>query len=159
MTLPPVQKLTEDMLPEALRGHIFDIAERQQSPVDFVAVTALVAGGALVGNRCRIAPKANDDWTVVPNLWGAVVGPPSAMKSPAMQSALGPLYALQDDARKVWEAEARESRLGEKLARLSRGQATGDAKKKLKAGDKEAARAILADAEHDEVEEEPCPRI
>jgi putative DNA primase/helicase len=40
-------------------------------------------------------PKMNDDWTVIPNLWGGIVAPPSAMKTPALKEALAPIYKLE----------------------------------------------------------------
>ena len=80
-SLPLVEKLEAEMLPEALRGYVFDVADRQQSVPDFVAVAALTGLAAIVGNRIRVAPKQNDDWIEVPNLWGAIIGPPSAMLS------------------------------------------------------------------------------
>ena len=98
-----MEPFVPEMLPEALRAYVVDVADRQQSVPDFVAVTALCGIAAIVGNRIRIAPKQNDDWIAVANLWGAIIGPPSAMKSPAMESALGPVYALQDEMREAWQ--------------------------------------------------------
>ena len=65
------------LLPKALRPWIMDIAERLQCPPDFSAVAAMVSLGAVVGRRLAIRPKRHDDWLVVPNLWGAVVGRPA----------------------------------------------------------------------------------
>lgn len=157
-TLPRVQRMRADMLPEAIRGYVFDVSERQQSPVDFSAVTALCAAAAVVGNRVRIGPKSSDDWTIVPNLWGAIIGRPSAMKSPAMQSALGPLYALQDRKREEWEVETRDRRIDSVLGSLDAKQARKDAEKALKTGDRDRARKFMADLDGDEVET-PCPRL
>ena len=70
-------------------------------PPDFIAAAALVALGSVIGARCAIKPKARDSWLIVPNLWGGIVGDPSAKKSPAWGAALQPLdrliaSALQD---------------------------------------------------------------
>jgi hypothetical protein len=54
----------------------------------------VVAVGSIIGARCAIKPKAKDDWLVVPNLWGGVVGLPSAKKSPAIGAALKPMEKL-----------------------------------------------------------------
>jgi hypothetical protein len=91
--LPPVEPFIAELLPDAIRDYVLDVADRQQAPPDFAAVTALCGLAAVVGNRIRVRPKQNDDWEVVPNLWGAIIGRPSAMKSPAMQAALSPIYA------------------------------------------------------------------
>ncbi len=69
-----------EMLPEALRPWVMDIANRMQCPTDFPAVGALVALSSLIGARAVVAPKARDDWRVVPNLWGMIVGRPAVMK-------------------------------------------------------------------------------
>ncbi len=71
-----------------------DEADRMPCPPDFVAATALVALGSLIGARCAIKPKAGDPWLIVPNLWGGIVGDPSAKKSPAWGVAMKPLDRL-----------------------------------------------------------------
>ncbi len=63
-------------------------------PPDFIASAAIVGLGAVIGARCAIKPKARDDWAIVPNLWGAIVGLPSAKKSPAMGAAFKPVDRL-----------------------------------------------------------------
>jgi Protein of unknown function (DUF3987)/Bifunctional DNA primase/polymerase, N-terminal len=84
----------DTMLPEALRAWIMDEAERMPCPPDFIAAAALVALGSIVGARCAMKPKARDSWLIVPNLWGGIVGDPSAKKSPAWGAALKPLDRL-----------------------------------------------------------------
>src|SRR5262245_18898904 len=92
--LRPVPTLPVALLPEALKPWLADIAERLQVPLEFPAVAAIVALASVVGNQVRIRPKAQDDWTVTPNLWGAVVGRPGTMKSPALEEAIRPLRRL-----------------------------------------------------------------
>jgi hypothetical protein len=75
--LPPVAPLDPAMLPEPLRGWIMDVSERMQIPPDFAAAGAVVVAGSLIGRKVGIHPKRRDDWLVVSNLWGAVVGRPS----------------------------------------------------------------------------------
>jgi len=84
----------ETLLPETLRAWIMDEAERMPCPPDFIAAAALVALGSIVGARCAMKPKARDSWLIVPNLWGGIVGDPSAKKSPAWGAALKPLDRL-----------------------------------------------------------------
>jgi putative DNA primase/helicase len=71
--LPPVPAFDAELLPEALRGWIVDIAERMQCPPDFTAVGVVTALSSLIGARAVVAPKQHDDWRVVPNLWGLIV--------------------------------------------------------------------------------------
>jgi uncharacterized protein DUF3987 len=96
--LHPVPQLPESIIPEALRGWLADISERLQVPLDYPASTGIVALASVIGSQLRIRPKRRDDWTVTPNLWGAVVGRPSTMKSPAIEEALKPLRRLVKDA-------------------------------------------------------------
>jgi hypothetical protein len=97
-SLRAVPTLPERLLPDALRPWLVDSAERLQVPLEFPAAAALVALAAVVGNQVRIRPKEQDDWTVTPNLWGAVVGRPGTMKSPALEEALRPLRRLVKQA-------------------------------------------------------------
>ncbi len=97
--LPPVEKFDPNLLPECFRAWAVDIAERTQCPIDFVAIALMVALSSVVGRTIGIRPKRFDDWTVVPNLWGGVVGRPGVMKSPALQEALKPLRRLDLEAK------------------------------------------------------------
>ncbi|KAB0571093.1 YfjI family protein [Brucella pituitosa] len=158
-SLPAVEAFVPELLPAALRNYVFDVADRQQSVPDFVAVAALCGLASLIGNRIRVAPKQWDDWIEVPNLWGAVIGPPSAMKTPAMQKALGPVYAIQDDMRKQWQADLKAADIDDVLGKIEAREATKSAAKAYRTGDKDGARAILADVSKDDEDEQPCPRI
>jgi hypothetical protein len=158
-TLPPVEPFTPALLPEALRTYVSDVADRQQSPPDFAVVAALCGLAAVVGNKVRIRPKANDDWTITPNLWGAIIGRPSAMKSPAMQSALAPVYFLQDEMRRLWREQCSELAVDEALAGLDAADAKSKAKKAMKAGDRDAAKQILQEMNAADGDEPPCPRL
>jgi hypothetical protein len=121
----------------------------------------LVDGGrsSVVGNKVRVRPKQHDDWTITPNLWGAIIGPPSAMKSPAMQAALAPAYMLQDEMRTLWEQRCATIEEDDMLAGLEGKAAKAQALKALKQGDREAARKLLKDAADEGEELPPCPRL
>jgi len=93
--LPGVLSFDYDYLPVALRGYVKDISERMQCPPDFAAVGAFVAMATIIGRKVGIKPKRRDDWTVIPNLWGAVVGNSGVMKSPTLSAALSPVKKLQ----------------------------------------------------------------
>lgn len=71
-----------------------DEANRMPCPPEFIASAAIVSLGAIIGAQCAIKPKSNDSWLIIPNLWGGIVGLPSAKKSPAISSALKPLGRL-----------------------------------------------------------------
>lgn len=140
--LPPVDPFDAELLPVALRGWVMDIAHRMQCPADFPAVTALVALSSLIGARAVVQPKAKDDWQVVPNLWGAVVGRPGVKKSPALGEALKPLNRLQANEFEAWQLAHAAWELDSKVAAM---QGDGNEKKAkgLAAKDPAAARALL----------------
>jgi hypothetical protein len=76
-----------------------------QCPVEYLAVGALVGAGALIGNRVGVQPKAHDTgWVEIPNLWGAVVGRPGVMKSPALDRVLAPVRRLESAAQTAFAA-------------------------------------------------------
>ena len=102
--LPPVPLFDLALLPDAFRPWITDIAERMQISPDIPAVGAVTALSSAIGRRVQIRPKANDDWTVVPNLWGCVVAPPGFMKSPALTEVMKPLHRLESEAHHAYES-------------------------------------------------------
>nr|VFJ59755.1 MAG: Protein of unknown function (DUF3987) [Candidatus Kentron sp. FW] len=93
------------LLPDALRDWVVDEADRMPCPPDFIAAAALVALGAVIGARCAIHPKSQDDWLVIPNLWGSIVAPPSAKKSLAINAALKPYERLIARAMETHQAQ------------------------------------------------------
>lgn len=117
--LPDVAPFDAELLPEALRGWVADIAYRMQCPPDFTAVGAVVALSSLIGARAVVAPKARDDWRVVPNLWGLIVGRPGVMKSPALGEVLKPLHRLEATEREQWKAVHDEWAMDTKVAELA----------------------------------------
>ena len=110
--LSPVDDFDGRFLPHAIAPWVMDIANRLQCPPDYVAVAAMVALGATIGRRVGIKPQMRTDWIEVPNLWGAFVGRPGWLKSPAMGEALKPLHHLEAEATKKNEA-ARQVYLAE----------------------------------------------
>lgn len=101
--LLPVPALRSELLPESFAPWLNDIAERMQCPLDYPAVGSLVALASVVGNQIAIRPKRHDDWSAVPNLFGAIVGRPGVLKSPALEQALKPLHRLRIEARTDYE--------------------------------------------------------
>ena len=133
--LPPVARLVPSMVPKPLRGWLVDVSERMQIPLDFVAAAAIVVAGFLIGRKLGIYPKRYDDWLVVPNLWGALVGRPSLMKSPALAEVMKPLLRLVAEAYQDFEKATLSYEIDVMIA-----EAAKDAlKAKLKNAAKEAA--------------------
>ena len=130
---PPVPELPAELIPDPLRPWLFDIAERASLPLEFVTCPALVALSAVIGRSIGIYPKRRDDWLVVPNLWGGIVGKPGVMKSAAISEPTKPLRALAAKAREAFleaqgDAEAEKARLELEVSALKE-QAKREAKK------------------------------
>jgi putative DNA primase/helicase len=101
--LLPVPSLPAELIPEPYREWLVDIAHRMQCPLDYVAVGAIVVTASLIGAGCGIRPKSKDPWTVIPNLWGGIIGPPSKLKTPALAEVMKPLDHLEAEARDTHE--------------------------------------------------------
>lgn len=141
--LPPVAPFNSDLLPVALRAWVSDVAYRMQCPPDFPAVAAMVALSSLIGARAVIRPKELDDWQVVPNLWGMVVGRPGVKKSPALSVAMQPLGRLQTAEDERIKPEREAWAVDRQLAELCASHAKRDAATSLKTGGYSDARSIL----------------
>ena len=102
------EPLTDELVPPVLLPWAKDIARRMQIPLEFVCVPAIVAIGSVIGRRIAIHPKQNDDWLVIPNLWGGIVARPGCFKSPAIAEALKPLEALAFEANRQYEQDIKE---------------------------------------------------
>lgn len=140
--LPDVQPFNFACLPDTLRPWLEDISERMQCPPDYPAVGAILALASIIGRKVGIRPKRQDDWLVVPNLWGMAVGRPGLMKTPALEQALAPLNRLAAEALAKYEAEAKAHTVSAMLD----GQRAKLAEKAihglLKQGDEQAARDL-----------------
>ncbi|MET3560778.1 hypothetical protein ABID39_001489, partial [Bartonella japonica] len=143
--LLPVEPFDPIQVPYVLGRYIYDVADRQQSPIDFVAVSALCGLAALIGNGVRIAPKQHDDWKIVPNLWGALIGQPSTMKTPTMRAALAPITCLQKKWYKDWLKQKERQEIEEILETLDKSEKKKQAHKAIKKGDLETAHALLSE--------------
>ncbi len=105
--LLPVPPFDSALLPKPLRRWVEDIANRIQCPIDFPAVAVMVVTAALVGRRVGVRPKERDDWLVIPNLWGGVVGRPGVMKTPGLQEPLNVMKVFEAEAKGTFDKEAR----------------------------------------------------
>jgi putative DNA primase/helicase len=76
-------------------------------------------------------PKRHDDWTVIPNLWGAVVGNSGVMKSPTLSAALSPIKKLQAKAFEVFNNAKAECEAQAEVAKMQESINKAEAKKLL----------------------------
>ena len=156
--LPPVAPLDPTMIPEPLRGWIVDVSERMQIPPDFAAAGAVVVAGSLIGRQVGIRPKRHDDWLVVPNLWGAVVGRPSLLKSPALAEVMKPLSRLVAEAYEEHEEAKLAHETDAMVAEAAKAALKDELKKAAKGGDRSKLEAIARRGQDTEVSEEPVLR-
>ncbi len=147
--LTPALPWEDELLPKELRYFVRDVADRTQCPPDFVAVALIVGISAVVGRKFSIHPKQHDDWEVVPNQWGCIIGRPSAMKSPAMKQALRPLAALEAKEREKHRDAMTEHKAAGEILDLERKSAKEKAKKLMTDGKKDAALAALTEFAND----------
>lgn len=94
------------------------LADAAGAPADYVAIGILTAAASLIGGKRRVRPWSNSDWSEPAILWAALVGDPSANKSPALDRATKPMRAIERDdtedhraARLVWEADAERAKV------------------------------------------------
>jgi hypothetical protein len=141
--LARVMPWRDELLPTAFQEYVRDVAERTQCPPDFVGVALVVAVSAVVGRKFTIHPKQHDDWMVVPNQWGVIIGRPSAMKTPALKQALLPLRALDAKARERYSQAQAEHKAASELYDMKRNAARVKARKLYCGGDENAAQEEL----------------
>lgn len=138
--LPPAPAFdAEILLPKQLAEFVLDEADRMPSAPDFVAAALIVAMGAVIGARCAIKPKQRDDWIVTPNLYGGIVGDPSAKKTPSLSPVMRMLDRLEakeaeklEESLKVYEAEtaafeARQAAVKTTMKKAAAGKGTDTA--------------------------------
>jgi hypothetical protein len=149
--LPDVMGLDPSLLPVPLRGWVKDVSERMDNaPPDFAAAATVVVAAALLGRKVGIRPKRQDDWTVVPNLWGGLVGPPASMKTPALEQAIKPVKRLAAEAQEAHEKTLKEHSLDLMVVEAERSAL----KKKLEATAKKVAAASASRGDLEEVRQE-----
>jgi hypothetical protein len=108
--LLPVNKITKAMLPLDIYNYCADEAKRADNMTfDLVAVSLITSIGALIGARVAIKPKQFDDYSIVPNLWGGIIAPPSSKKSPAISAGTRHLDRLVFQAKEQFELEQKEN--------------------------------------------------
>ena len=160
--LPSVAAFDAEMLPEPLRGWIVDVSERMQIPPDFASCGAAVVAGSLIGRKVGIHPKRRDDWLVVPNLWGTVVGRPSLMKSPALAEVMKPLGRLIAESYDEYQEAMRAYEIGVMVAEATKAALKDELKKAAReaarSGDRSQLEEIARRSHDTEVLEEPVLR-
>jgi len=63
----------------------------------------LVVCATVISDSIRLKVKKHDTWTEAVRIWGALAGPVSAIKSPQMRRATGPLTRIDNELSKEYE--------------------------------------------------------
>lgn len=142
-SLPDVLPFDYSYLPDTLRGFVKDISERMQCPPDFAAVGVMVMMATIIGRKIGIRPKRKDDWTVIPNLWGAVVGNSGVMKSPTLSASLSAIKKLEAEAYAEFEKATNKNAANTELTKLQKSLNITKAKKALTEGYSDEASKLL----------------
>jgi len=96
----PAPALDEDALPEGWESWVVTEAAARGCPHDYVAAGLIGAASGWIGNARRI--QATADWTEPPQLWTALIGAPSAGKTPALRPVIETSGVLERDAEPAW---------------------------------------------------------
>ena len=91
------------LLPEIIEQ--FAVLNGKQMGADpaGLVVAALVTCAAAIPDKVQIKVKRHDKWKVSARLWAALVGPPSAKKSPIISTATEPLCNLDISMMRAWQ--------------------------------------------------------
>jgi putative DNA primase/helicase len=103
--IEPATRFPATFLPGPLSDFACDIADRMQCPLDFIAIPLIISAATVIGKYFRLAPKAKDDWTERPCLWGGVISDSAIKKSPAIKEALIPFRWVLNEFDKRYERE------------------------------------------------------
>jgi hypothetical protein len=155
--LARVDAFALDFLPVRLAPWIDDIATRLQCPPDYPAITAMTALGAVLGRKIAIKPQMKTDWIEIANVWGAFIGPPGMLKSPAMNEALRPIHCLEAEAVRNNEIAQQAYAAGLDAFRLRKQVATALAREELKKTLKGDNHSRRIDLELGEQPQQPTP--
>ncbi|WP_425051529.1 DUF3987 domain-containing protein [Psychromarinibacter sp. S121] len=106
---PDAPEMTEDKFNEVFGDWatwIRNASEAKGAHPDYVAVSLLVTASAAIGNARWAVPW--DGWKEPPVLWGALVGNPSAGKSPALDAILDPVRTIERELTETYKTELAE---------------------------------------------------
>ena len=101
----PTPTLPAELVPGPWRPWLIDAADRAKLPLEYLAAPAVVAAGNIIGRQLAIRPNQFDDFLVVANLWGAIVGPSGDMKTQAIAEGTRPIFGLAREAMATYQLE------------------------------------------------------
>ncbi len=139
--LPPPE-LSDDALPQGWAEIIHAFAAVAEAPPDYVAIAAIAGAAGAIGNACVVEGKRG--WREAAVLWGTLIGPPSAHKTPAMKAAHSALAAIDHALYVEWKKECEQVEAQHQMA-LDAQAAEGKSKKTVKKPEKPPLEHLLHD--------------
>lgn len=85
------------LLPKVIEEYAVSQAEIMGVDAGGIAAAALAVCAAAIPDTITLRVKRHDDWEESARLWVALIGNPSAKKSPIISAATRPLRAIDDD--------------------------------------------------------------
>lgn len=128
-------ELAESLIPRKLLPWVVDASDRMQVPPEFIVMPALVGISSLIGNQVTLMPKANDDWEVVPNLWGAILGEPGVLKTPSINEGIFALRELDKKLKDEFKEQMKQWEKGADVRKLEKEKLKSELKKMGQKGD------------------------
>lgn len=134
LELPRAPELPlRDVLAPSLSTWVEQAAEAKGAPADYVFAALLAVTGAAIGNARWVSPWRG--WQEPPVIWAALIGLPSAGKSPGLDAVLHPLRKAERPLRDAAEAEVKDWAEKADLAKLMEATWKETAKAAIKAGE------------------------
>ncbi|MBX5303095.1 DUF3987 domain-containing protein [Rhizobium sp. NLR12b] len=100
--------LPEGLLPSAIEGFAKSQADIMGVDPGGLAVAALAVCAAAIPDKITIKVKRYDDWQESARIWVALIGNPSAKKSPIINAASRPLRSIDEDLVRGYLEEKRK---------------------------------------------------
>ena len=111
---PPLKR---GLLPKVIEDFAFDKSKLMGTDPSGLAMASLVVCAAAIPDKIKLKVKRHDSWMESARIWGTLVGPPSAKKSPTLSEAKRPLgkidYGMSRtyfEAKARWDAMSKEER-------------------------------------------------
>lgn len=131
-TLPAPPLPLADVFPPGGAAWIARAAGAKGAPPGYVATALLSVAGGLIGNARWAQPWA--EWAEPPAINVALIGLPSAGKSPALDALVRPLTEIEKDSNSDWQERRREHAGANLAAEARRAAWEADVKMAVKMG-------------------------
>ncbi len=83
-----------DAFPAEIQTFIEEVSKALPCPTDYVGLSLIVAAGSVLGKVRQIRLKKT--WVERASFYGAIIGPPSSLKSPAIKAVISPILKLEE---------------------------------------------------------------